>query len=172
MKKHFRELGLLIVLIGLTVGMSFLSPYFLDFENLMDLTRHLAEIGIIACGMTFIIMSGGIDLSVGSLLGFCGIVLGYTWQSYGAFAALVMIFLVGLLGGAINGGLITRLGLPPLVVTLATMALYRGGAMIISKAQPVSDFPEWFEWLGQGYFDLFRYSFLFGSFLLGSRWWS
>lgn len=151
MSKHFREMGLLIVLICLSIGMSLLSPYFLDFENLMDLTRHLAEIGIIACGMTFIIMSGGIDLSVGSLLGLCGIVLGYTWQSYGALAALVMVLVVGLLGGSINGALITRLRLPPLVVTLATMALYRGGAMIISKAQPVSEFPEWFEFIGQGY---------------------
>jgi rhamnose transport system permease protein len=133
--------------------MGFLSPdfSFWDAENLLGFPRHLAEKGIMACGMTLIIMTGGIDLSVGSLVGLAGIALGYTWLSWGLLPGFSMALLVGSMGGLINGLLITRWALPPLVVTLATMALYRGVAMIISRAQPVSNFPQAFGWWGQGY---------------------
>jgi rhamnose transport system permease protein len=146
-----REMGLLGVLVLLAAAMALLSPIFWDPENLLGLSRHLTEKGIIACGMTLIIMTGGIDLSVGSLLALVGIAMGYTWQSWGSLPALGMGLGVGLAGGALNGFLITGWNLPPLVVTLATMALFRGIAMIISRAQPVSDFPEAFAQLGQGY---------------------
>ena len=148
-----RELGLLGVLGSLMLLMGFLSPdfSFWDAENLLGFPRHLAEKGIMACGMTLIIMTGGIDLSIGSLVGLAGIALGYTWLSWGLLPGLGMALLVGSMGGLINGLLITRWALPPLVVTLATMALYRGVAMIISRAQPVSNFPEPFGWWGQGY---------------------
>ena len=142
--------GLFIVLILLGACMSALSPYFLTIDNLLGLTRHLAEIGLIACGMTLIIATGGIDLSVGSLLGLCSIILGYTWQPGGPVPALILAMLTGLLGGGLNSLFITRYSLPPLIVTLATMALFRGIAMVISKAQPISGFPRVFGWLGQG----------------------
>src|SRR5688572_22962223 len=145
-----RQLGLLVVL-AITIGVcSRLSPYFLDVQNFLDLSRHLAEAGIIACGMTFIIMTGGIDLSVGSLVALSGIVLGYTWKPLGPAGAIAAGTAVGILGGMLNGALVAKWYLPPLVVTLATMALFRGAAMVISKAQPISDFPEAFAWIGQG----------------------
>jgi ribose/xylose/arabinose/galactoside ABC-type transport system permease subunit len=128
-----------------------MSPIFWEPENLLGLSRHLTEKGIIACGMTLVIMTGGIDLSVGSLLALVGIVLGYTWQSWGILPALGIGLGVGVAGGALNGLLITGWNLPPLVVTLATMALFRGIAMVISRAQPVSSFPEAFAQVGQGY---------------------
>lgn len=142
--------GLLIVLIVIGACMSALSPYFLTPNNLLGLTRHLVEIGIIACGLTLIIATGGIDLSVGSLLGLCSIVLGYTWQFWGPAPALLLAILTGILGGGLNTCFITRYNLPPLIVTLATMALFRGLAMVVSKAQPVSGFPQTFGFLGQG----------------------
>lgn len=145
-----REAALAAVLVILGTAMSLLSPHFLKVSNLLELTRHLAEIGMIACGMTFVIMTAGIDLSVGSLLGLSGIVLGYSWQAWGGAIAVPLALLVGLGGGILNGGLVTTCGLPPLVVTLATMALFRGVAMVISRAQPVSEFPPWFSWIGQG----------------------
>jgi rhamnose transport system permease protein len=142
--------GLLIALILLGATMSALSPYFLTPSNLLGLTRHLAEIGLIACGMTFIIATGGIDLSVGSLLGLCCITLGYVWQSWGPVPGFAFCLLAGLIGGFLNSTLVARYHLPPLIVTLATMALFRGLAMVISKAQPISQFPSAFAWLGQG----------------------
>ncbi len=151
-QKLRRESGLLGVLILLMVVLGLFAPdLFWSAENLLGLLRHLAEKGIIACGMTLIIMSGGIDLSVGSCLGLAGITLGYGWQSLGFFPALGLTLIVGLAAGAMNGFIITRWSLPPLVVTLATMALFRGLAMIVSRAQPVSNFPEYFSGLGQGY---------------------
>jgi rhamnose transport system permease protein len=145
-----REAALAAVVALLCVAMSNLSPYFWDRDNLLDLSRHLAEAGIIACGMTLVIMTGGIDLSVGSLLGLAGIALGYGWKAGGPVAGALACAATGLAGGALNGGLVSLFRLPPLVVTLATMALFRGAAMVVSQAQPVSDFPSWFAWLGQG----------------------
>lgn len=151
LSKYRRQLVLLAVLLLLILVMSLMSRGF--FTNLPGMTRHVAEVGIIACGMTLVIMTGGIDLSVGSLLGLCGIVLGYAWQEWGwgPGPALALTVAVGILGGSINGFLVTRWNLPPLVVTLATMALFRGAAMVISEAKPVSNFPEEFTWMGQGY---------------------
>ncbi len=145
-----REWILLGVLLTISAVMSQLSEGFLDYRNLLDLSTHLAEIGIIACGMTLVIMTGGIDLSVGSLLALSGIVLGYTWEKFGLGPAMGLALLTGLAGGAFNGMLVTRWKLPALVVTLATMALFRGTAMVISKAQPVSNFEPWFFTIGQG----------------------
>ena len=133
--------------------MALLSEHFLSAANLLGMTRHLAEVGIIACGMTLIILTGGIDLSVGSLLALCSIVLGYAWRDWGLgpLAAVGLALAVGAAGGALNGALVTRGRFPPLVATLGTMALFRGVALRISEAQPVSGFPAAFEWLGQGH---------------------
>jgi rhamnose transport system permease protein len=150
---HRRHLALLGVLALLAGTMALLSEHFLSAANLLGMTRHLAEVGIIACGMTLIIMSGGIDLSVGSLLALCSIVLGYSWQVWGLgpLAAVGLALTVGAAGGALNGALVTRGGFPPLVATLGTMALFRGVALRISEARPVSGFPAAFEWIGQGH---------------------
>ncbi len=146
-----RELGLGIALAGVMIVMSVLSPHFLTARNLLEMTRHLAEAGIVACGMTLVIMTGGIDLSVGSLLGMSGIVFGYAWQAWGMAVAVPLCLLAGLAAGAFNGWLIIRFDLPPLVATLGTMALFRGVAMVISRARPVSGFPGSFTWIGQGH---------------------
>lgn len=155
LRRYQRQFILLLVL-GIIIGLIWhRTPEFLDVRNLLDLTRHLAEVGIIACGMTLIIMTGGIDLSVGSLLALCGIVFGYTWQyteKLGDSALLIAAaaaLTCGLLGGAVNGKLVSRWGLPPLIVTLGTMALYRGVAMVISKARPVSGFNDTFLEFGE-----------------------
>jgi rhamnose transport system permease protein len=133
--------------------MALLSEHFLSAANLLGITRHLAEVGIVACGMTVVIMTGGIDLSVGSLLALCSIVLGYAWQEWGLgpVGAVGLALAVGACGGALNGVLVTRGGFPPLVATLGTMALFRGVALRLSEARPVSGFPEAFGWIGQGH---------------------
>ena len=149
-RRHLALLGVLVLLAG---TMSLLSEFFLSAANLLGMTRHLAEVGIVACGMTLIIMTGGIDLSVGSLLALCSIVLGYAWQEWGLgpLLAVGLAFTVGAAGGGLNGALVTRGGFPPLVATLGTMALFRGLALRISEARPVSGFPAAFEWIGQGH---------------------
>jgi rhamnose transport system permease protein len=112
----------------------------------------MAEVGLVALPMTFIIITAGIDLSVGSIMGLCAIVLGVTWKNLGLplELAIVATLCVGALAGALNGWFITRIGVPPLIMTLATLALYRGLAEGISQARSVRGYPEWFYTLGQG----------------------
>jgi rhamnose transport system permease protein len=131
------------------------SDRFLTTDNILNQGRLLTEIGLLALAMTFIIITGGIDLSVGSIMGVCAIVLGYVWNPDGPFqlpleAAIVICLLVGALCGFVNGLIIVRLGVPPLITTLATLALYRGLAEGISQARSVRGYPEWFYELGQG----------------------
>ena len=96
--------------------------------------------------MTFIVITGGIDLSVGSILGLCAVLLGVLWQVVGLplGVVLLLVLLVGVLAGLFNALLIVRVGVPPLIMTLATLALYRGLAQGISQARSVTGYPEWF----------------------------
>jgi len=117
----------------------------------IEMLRPWAEIGVIAVPMTAIILTGGIDLSVGSVLALCGVVIGVLWQQYEwpiHLAALAGVG-VGFLAGAINGSLVVA-GIPPLVATLATMAFFRGLSMAISQGNRVAGLPTEFNNLGQG----------------------
>ena len=112
----------------------------------------MTEIGLIALPMTFVIITGGIDLSVGAIVGLCAIMLGYSWKNFGFPLPLAIVFalFVGALAGFVNGLVITRIKVPPLIMTIATLALYRGLAEGISQAHSVRGYPEWFYFLGQG----------------------
>lgn len=112
----------------------------------------MSEVGLVALPMTFIIITGGIDLSVGSILGLCAVLLGVLWGGLGLplGLVLVLVLIVGVLAGLFNALLIVRVGVPPLIMTLATLALYRGLAQGISEARSVTGYPEWFFWFGQG----------------------
>ena len=141
---------LLIALICVVIGMSRLSSHFLSVSNLLNATRFMAEIGLISLGMAVVVISGGIDLSVGSMMALAAVAMGML-VSIGTpvpLAALLTL-LLGAVAGALNGVVITMIGLPPIIVTLATLAVYRGVAMGVSgaKAFPVgADFA----WFGQG----------------------
>ena len=115
----------------------------------------MTEVWLIAIPMTYIIITGGIDLSVGSILGLTAIVLGWTWQELGFPLPLAIITGIasGTLAGFVNGLFIVRVGVPPLIMTnWATLALYRGLAEGISEARSARGYPEWFFQLGQGEF--------------------
>ena len=120
--------------------------------NILNQGRLIAEIGLVALPMTLVIVTGGIDLAVGSVLGLCAIVLGLAWKSLGLplGAAMAVAVGVGALAGCFNGLLITRMRVPPLITTLATLALFRGLAEGLSQARSVRGYPEWFFFLGQG----------------------
>ncbi|MBN8591364.1 MAG: ABC transporter permease [Anaerolineae bacterium] len=152
-----QEVILLIISLLAVMFLAFGSDRFLTANNLLNQGRLLTEIGLVALSMTFIIITGGIDLSVGSILGLCAIVLGVMWDPKGAFAfplevAVLICLLVGIVAGFVNGLIIVRLGVPPLITTLATLALYRGLAEGISQARSVRGYPEEFYVLGQGEF--------------------
>jgi rhamnose transport system permease protein len=148
--RHETILALLLI-VALAVSAS-LSDRFFTVENLLNQGRMLTEVGIIAIGMTFVIITGGIDLSVGSVLGLADISLGVVWKNVGLPLPLAMIaaVLIGMFCGAINGIIIVKTRMPPLIATLGTLALFRGFAEGISQARSVRGYPDWFYVLGQG----------------------
>ena len=144
---------LLAVLMGEWLYFDWAGQRFGSLENTFDLLRHSAEIGLLALAMTPIILAGGIDLSVGSLLGLCAIVFGKLWRDahLSAWTAGLGALVLGSLGGGLNATLITRLRLPPLIVTLATFSLFRGLAEAITHGvDTFTGFSDSFLRLGQG----------------------
>jgi ribose transport system permease protein len=144
-------------LVILCVVMTILSPYFLTFNNLFNVGTQIAVIAILALGQTFVIVSGGIDLSVGSVLGLAGIVFG--WATAVANLPLPLALALGVGAGAsaglINGLLITLGNLPPFIATLAMLSAARGLALVISGGVPLNPIPGPILSLGSG--DLFGF---------------
>jgi rhamnose transport system permease protein len=138
----------LLVIIAINAGM---SPEFLTLGNQINLFQLSVEKIIVALVMTFIIINGEIDLSVGSMMGLSACAFGWMIKEQGiaAPAAIAISLGIGVLGGALNGWFITRVGLPSLVVTLATLIGFRGLARVLVEDRGLTDFPDWFDALGQ-----------------------
>jgi rhamnose transport system permease protein len=149
---NLMRLRTFIALFAVLIFFAFAAPNFLHTANLVLMSKHVALNAFLAIGMTFVIITGGIDLSVGSTLGLVAILLGVLWHNVGLPLPLAMVLGVaaGGLAGLGNGFVITRFRVPPLIATLATLALYRGLAEGISQARSVRGYPEWFYVLGQG----------------------
>ena len=140
-----RQFGTLIGLIGLCLVLWILTPYFLTVSNLLNVAQQISIIAIIAVGMTFVIITAGIDLSVGSVLAFSGMVIGSVLQAGVALPIAIFVGLfVGGLSGIVNGVLITYGRLPPFISTLGMMSVARGAARLITKGRPISGFSESF----------------------------
>ena len=146
------DVVLVALLVTAFITMSLLSPNFLTLSNLLEVTRFSGEVGLLALGMTLVIITGGIDLSVGAILGLSGIALGMlTAAGINIWLAAALTLMLGTFLGAFNGLVISRIGIPPLIVTLATMAIFRGFSLGLSQARSFGEFPEGFFVLGQGY---------------------
>lgn len=154
-----------LFLLLLILVFALLEPRFLSPLNLLNVLRQVSISGLIALGMTFVILTAGIDLSVGSLMAFCGLVAAYVAKgglddrfavgssvdagnpvAYAIAAAIA----VGLAGGALQGWTITRLRVPPFVVTLGGLTAFRGAALLFSGGGPISGFTPAYTWWGQG----------------------
>ncbi len=157
---------LLLVLVLLFAANSLASPYFLDPWNLSDATFNFTEKGIIALAMGFLIIAGEIDLSVAAIIALASTAMGAAAQAGVGPAGLCAIgLLVGLLCGAFNGFLITRVGLPSIVATIGTMSLFRGIAYVVLGDGVYKGYPLGFAYFGQGYV-WWVFSFEFVAFLL------
>jgi len=143
---------LLVVAVAIFLANSFASPYFLNAWNLSDATFNFTEKAMIAFAMALLIISGEIDLSVASIIALASTAMGAAVQVGVGTPGLVLIGLgVGMTAGAFNGVLVTRLGLPSIVVTIGTMSLFRGIAYIVLGDQAYRGYPESFAFFGQGY---------------------
>ncbi|PBB96613.1 ABC transporter permease [Mesorhizobium sp. WSM3862] len=146
------EALLVVIAILIFAVNSFASPYFLDPWSLSDLTFNFTEKGLIALAMALLIISGEIDLSVAAIVALASTMMGMAAQAGAGTPVLVAIGIaVGLGCGAFNGLLVTRLGLPSIVVTIGTMSLFRGIAFIILGDKAYKGYPETFAFFGQGY---------------------
>src|ERR1700704_3211414 len=146
-----RQFGTLIGLMLLSAALWILTPHFLTVSNLVNVVEQTSINAIVAVGMTFVILSGGIDLSVGSMVALSGVVLGTSLQNGHALAmALPLARAAGLACGRGNGALISWGGLPPFIVTLGTMSIARGAALLFTEGRPVSGFDASFRLLATG----------------------
>jgi ribose transport system permease protein len=138
------DLGTLAALVLLCVVLSVLSPRFLRVANFVNIFVQISIISIISVGMTFVILTGGIDLSVGSTVALCGLVLGICMVNLGLpiWVSILAAVVVGTFIGFVNGLLISRLNLPPFIATLGTMSIVRGAAYSVSGGQPIYTYPK------------------------------
>lgn len=137
----------------LALGLSIISPYFLTISNILNILRQVSIIGIISVGMTYVIITRGIDLSVGSVLALSAIVSGvFLKLGVGIFLTIVIGIIVGAACGFISGILITtRINMPPFIATLAMMSVARGFSLVITRGTTIRDLPEQFGFIGGGY---------------------
>jgi rhamnose transport system substrate-binding protein len=148
------EWVLALVLLFEIAIFSAIGENFFTTENFFEVIRLSVELGLLSLAMTPIIITGGIDLSVGSMMALAAVIFGAAWHDAGLpiLTAAALALLAGALGGALNAALITRLNIPPLIVTLGSFSLFRGIAEGMTHASVnYSGFPAGFLWLGQGY---------------------
>ena len=146
-----RQLGTLFGLIGLCALLTVLTPHFLTVSNLLNVTEQTTINAVIAVGMTFVILSAGIDLSVGSIVALTGVVLGSALHSGVPVPAAILLSLTtGAVCGLLNGLLITRGGLPPFIATLGMMSIARGVALLFTDGRPISGFSAGFREISTG----------------------
>jgi ribose/xylose/arabinose/galactoside ABC-type transport system permease subunit len=146
-----RQLGTLAGLAGLCALLTSLTPHFLTVSNLLNVTEQTTINAIIAVGMTFVILSGGIDLSVGSIVALSGVVLGSALHAGQPVPfAVGLCLLTGAACGLVNGTLVTRGRLPPFIATLGMMSMARGAALLYTNGRPISGFDAGFRAISTG----------------------
>jgi inositol transport system permease protein len=160
-----KQFGPLLFLIILMVIFAILKPSFISSINVFNIMRQVSITGLIALGMTFVILTAGIDLSVGALLAMCGMVAAIVAKGgaastlslsasegtgYGWFAALLAAVIVGAIAGGVQGLTITKLKVPPFVVTLGGLTIFRGLTLMLSNGGPISGFTPDMRWFGTG----------------------
>jgi ribose transport system permease protein len=148
-----RKYAPLMILIGLVILFSIISPNFMTSKNIVIIIRQVSFVAISAVGLMFVMIGGGIDLSIGSQIILTNVVLSIM-MVYGRVPMIVAIPLTLLLGtalGAFNGFLSIKLKIHPLIITLGTAAIYKGVGYILAASRNIMGFPEIFRWFGQGY---------------------
>jgi len=161
----FNKYGIFLVFIAMLIVASILSPAFLSKTNLINVVRQMSVVGLISLGVTGVIVSAGIDLSSGSVVGLSAVVAAslsqlpdypaafYKGLQVPLFVAILAACGVGALVGLINGSLVAKTRIPPFIATLGTLTAIRGAALLYTGGRPISDLTDGYNFIGQG--DLF-----------------
>lgn len=149
----FKSRIIYVFLLVMIIFFSIASSNFLTVRNLMNVIKQVAIYGIASVGMTYVILLGGIDLSIGSIISLVNIIAAYVMVNLGMnpIAAILIALLTGTVIGLINGVIIAELKMPELIVTFASQTIFAGLAYIICNGTPISRFPDSFLSIGQGY---------------------
>lgn len=151
-KSTFGKYIIYFVLLFLIVALSLMSPYFLTPSNISNVLRQISTTSIVALGMTFVIIAGGIDLSVGNVVALCGVVSA-SFAHPGEYPLIVSILIsmaIGLIIGLANGFIIAKAKIVPFIVTLGTFQICRGLAMTYTGGRPVGNISSEYKFIGQG----------------------
>jgi ribose/xylose/arabinose/galactoside ABC-type transport system permease subunit len=166
---QWRELPIILYTVVLVAVFSLTVNGFFAVKNFENVTRQITTVGIVSIGMTLVILTGGIDLSVGAILAFAinlggqGIILGWPiWVVYPLMLAL------GLALGALNGFLVTRIAVPALIITLGTMNVYRGVLMVITNGRYITPIPASYQAIGKGFLPFLLFLVVLAVFLFAS----
>src|SRR5690625_4453983 len=142
---------LLIFIIGLIIFFTTQSPYFFTKLNIFNILMQISILGFLAIPLTYIIISGAMDLSVGSILAISAVTIGYLHQlGINIWLSAVLGIIVAVIAGSFNGLLIAKYKMQAIVVTIATLVMYRGLVYVITQGNPISGYPKSFYFLGQG----------------------
>lgn len=148
----YSKYGMFVILLVIFVASALISPNFIKISNLLNILRNMSPTGLAALGMTFILILGMIDLSVGSVMAFAGCVACIIARDTGlVLVAIIVAILIGGVFGVLNGFIVTKFGIPAFIMTLGTQYIARGAALLATGAFPVSNMGDDFRILGQGY---------------------
>ena len=151
MSDLMQTVGILPILILIVAVFGFIAPNFFTESNLLNITRQASINIVLAAGMTFIILTGGIDLSVGSILGTTAVAaMVVSLSPEFAMLSIPAALMLGLLLGLFNGALVAFAGLPPFIVTLGGMTIWRGLTLVINDGAPIAGFDAGYRWWGRG----------------------
>jgi simple sugar transport system permease protein/ribose transport system permease protein len=153
MKSLSKEHVLGIIAVGLIVLMTIMAPGFLSSNNINNMMFQLPEFGLIALGMMVVIITGGIDLSITYVAALSGVTIAMMQMNgYSILVAILVGIAVGLACGSLNGFIVSKIGVSPILVTLGTMVLFEGVILSITKGRSISGFSESYSLIGNGYY--------------------
>ena len=140
-----------MILLVICIFASILSPSFLSVNNLFNVFKQITVAGIVGCGMTFVILTGGIDLSVGSIMGLAGVMASGVLAATGnIFFAIGTAIIIGVVCGTVNGFWVAECGIPPFISTLGMMTLLRGCVLVYTKGSPIPVKVDAYKYIGKG----------------------
>lgn len=148
---RIREAAVLVVVIIIGLILTLSSPYFLTIENLKAIAIGLSTDAIMAVGMTILLVSGGFDLSIGSVLAFGGAISAlFLGKNFNMWISIIIALAVAAIIGLINGTIVTKIGVNPLITTLGMMSIARGATLVVAQGYPLAEIPLEFTVFGQG----------------------
>ena len=158
-KWNWNDFAILIILAVLIVILAVINPVFLTPNNMMNIARQVSIVAIVGIGMSYVLISAEIDLSVGSLVGLTGVVAAMTMkEGVPIAAACLFAILISVFCGFLNGVIHTYIKIPSFIVTMGMMNIARGAVLVLTNSYPVTGLPEEFKMVGRGYMmgSLFR----------------